>query len=222
MKSLSIALTLMTFSIISYSQEPTGPVLKKELSGKYEGETKKGLAHGQGTAIGTDSYTGHFNKGLPESDGIYTFSNGDVYKGEFSKGVINGKGVMTYKKASADSIVEGYWQEGKYVGKTFIAPYDISNKTGSVNPSIIRQGDDNKVEIVVMDPFNKYIIPQIMALGEFTQQNYYSRTLFGDAKFPLTFDIRYSCTNKTNSAIIDSTIRIKINKPGAWVITLRN
>ncbi len=213
-------LVLFTFSV--YSQDPSGPVLKKELSGKYEGETKKGLAHGQGTATGTDSYTGHFSKGLPESEGTYTFSNGDVYKGEFAKGVIEGKGVMTYKKTSGDSIVEGYWQEGKYVGKTFIAPYDISNKTGSVNPNIIRQGDGNKVEIVVMDPFNKYIIPQIMAIGEFTQQNYYSRTQFGDAKFPLTFDIRYSCTNKTNSATIESSIRIKINKPGAWVITLRN
>ena len=222
MKLILIASIFAFISIYANSQELSGPVLKKELVGKYEGQLKKGLAHGMGTAIGLDSYTGNFSKGLPISEGTYTFSNGNVYRGEFLKGLFSGKGVLTYKKATGDSIVEGYWEEGKYIGKTMVAPYEISNKTGSVNPSIIRNGDGNKVEIVVMDPFNKYIIPQIMAIGEFTQQSYYSRNLFADAVFPVAFDIRYSCTNKTNSAIIDSSIRIKINKPGSWLVTLRN
>ena len=222
MKSFVIACFIVFIGVQVSGQEVKGPVLKQELVGKYEGELKKGLAHGEGIAVGLDSYNGHFNKGLPDDKGIYTFHNGDVYKGEFSRGLFNGKGVLTYKKARGDSIVEGYWEAGKYAGKTQVVPYEISNKTGSVNPSIICSGDGNKVEIVVFDPYNKYIIPQIMAMGQFTQQTYYGRNLFAEAVFPLTFDIRYSCTNKMRSGIIDSTIRIKINKPGNWQITLRN
>ncbi len=222
MKSILNVVIIVFISIHTYSQELTGPVLKKELAGKYEGELKKGLAHGLGTAIGLDAYTGHFSKGLPESTGTYTFSNGDVYQGEFSKGLFSGKGTLTYKKLNGDSIVEGYWKEGKYIGKILVAPYEISNKTGSVNPSVMYIGEGDKVEIVVMDPFSKYIIPQIMVIGQCTQQTYYSRNLFADAVFPITFDIQYSCINKTNAGIINSTIRIKINKPGNWQITLRN
>jgi len=222
MKSILIASIFLFISIYAYSQEISGPVLKKELAGKYEGELKKGLAHGMGTAIGTDAYTGHFTKGFPAGECTYTFSNGDIYRGEFSKGLFSGKGTLTYKRANGDSIVEGYWNDGKYSGKTMVTPYEISNKTGSVNPSIICNGEGNKIEIVVMDPFSKYVIPQIMAIGQYTQQSYYARTLYADAVFPIIFDIRYSCTNKTNSATINSTIRIKINKPGNWLVTLRN
>ena len=222
MKSILVALVLTFISIYAYCQDISEPVLKKELAGKYEGELKKGLAHGEGIATGLDNYTGHFIKGFPEREGTYIFSNGDVYYGEFLRGLFSGKGSLTIKKASGDSIVEGYWEAGKYVGKTMVAPYEISNKTGSVNPSIINSGEGNKVEIVVFDPYNKYIIPQIMAMGQFTQQTYYARNLFAEAVFPLTFDIRYSCTNKMRSGMVDSTIRIKINKPGNWQITLRN
>lgn len=222
MKSLLIFSFVSLFGFCLFAQKPEGPVLKKELAGKYEGQLKKGLANGEGTAVGIDSYTGRFNKGLPDGEGTYSFSNGDVYKGSFSKGLFSGKGKFIYKKAAGDSIVEGYWESGKYIGEKLIAPYEISNKTGSVNPSIVRAGDGNKVEIVVLDPFNAYITPQIIATGEYTLQNYYSRNYFADAVFPLSFDIRYSCTNKYHSGFIDSTIRIKINKPGSWVITLRN
>ncbi len=222
MKSIFFASIIAFISFYAFSQEPAGPVLKKEIAGKYEGELKKELAHGQGTAIGLDTYTGHFSKGLPDGEGIYTFSKGDIYRGNFLKGFFSGKGVLIYKKADGDSIVEGYWQVGKYVGKIQVAPYDISNKTGSVNPSIIRTGDGNKIEIAVMDPFNNYVMPEIMGIGEFTQETYYSRNYFADAVFPITFDIRYNCSNKMNSGIITSTIRIKLNKPGNYQITLRN
>jgi hypothetical protein len=222
MKSYIIVCFILLSGLHVFGQKDAGPVLKKELAGKYEGELKKGLAHGQGTAVGLDSYTGHFSKGLPEGQGTYTFSNQDVYKGEFSKGLFSGKGLFTFKKAVGDSILEGYWDAGKYVGKTKVEPYEISNKTGGVNPSIIYIGEGNKVEIVVMDPYNKYIIPQIMAFGQFTQQTYYARNLFADAVFPLSFDIRYNCTNKMRSGVIANTINIKINKPGNWQITLHN
>lgn len=222
MKLAFILFNLLIISFASFGQESSNPVLKKELLGKYEGSTKKGLAHGQGTALGEDSYTGHFVKGLPDGEGTYTYKNGSFYKGNLSKGLFSGKGTMTYRTVHGDSIVDGYWSDGNYVGKNIILPYEISDKSGSVSPSISRIGDGDKVEITVIDPFSKYIIPQIIAIGEFTLQSYYSRTLYADAKFPLTFEIRYSCPNKYRTGTINNTIRIKFNKPGSWQVTLRN
>lgn len=221
MKSTVIVSVLLLFCVVTFGQE-RNPVLKEEIAGKYDGDLKKGFAHGQGTSVGADSYTGHFVKGFPDGEGTYTFRNGSSYKGEFSRGFFSGRGTMIYKTMHGDSIVEGFWEQGKYVGKNMVSPFEISGKSGSVSPSISRTGDGNKVEITVIDPFNKYIIPQIMAIGEFTLQSYYSRTLYADSKFPITFEIRYSCTNKYRSGYIDNTIRIKINKPGEWQITLRN
>ena len=44
-------------------------VLKPEISGKYTGKCKNGLAQGTGKAEGTDVYEGQFMKGLPHGSG---------------------------------------------------------------------------------------------------------------------------------------------------------
>ena len=56
-KIIALSLILCAFYFTGLSQTIDGPVLKKELAGKYEGSQKKGLAHGAGTATGTDTYT---------------------------------------------------------------------------------------------------------------------------------------------------------------------
>lgn len=203
-------------------QETTGPVLLKEISGKYDGDLKGGLANGMGTAIGTDKYEGNFRKGFPSGEGTYTFSNGDVYQGNFVKGIISGKGTMYYKSIRPDSVAQGYWDEGKYQGKVKIEPYVISNQSGTVSPRITNGGEGNQVELAVLDPFNKYINPQINATGKYFQRFSYSRIFFEQIEFPLELDINYYCSNKLGTGTVYNTIRIKINKPGKWLITLKN
>lgn len=221
-KTIILFSVFLTILFNGFCQKAIEPVLKPEIAGKYEGELKKGFANGKGTATGTDTYTGHFVRGLPEGPGTYTYKNGNVYKGTFKNGVFDGKGTMTLHGVSNDSILTGYWEEGKYIGKKRIDPYAISNKTGSVRENLSSTGEGNKVEISILDPFNSYISAQIFTEGEYVQKSHYGREYFEDVKFPIMFDIKYSCYNKMRSGMITNTIRIKINKSGNWVIKLRN
>lgn len=221
-KTIILFSAFLVILFSGYSQSSVGPVLKPEIADKYEGDFKKGFAAGKGTATGTDTYTGHFVGGLPDGQGKYTYKNGDVYEGAFKNGLFDGKGTMTIKVDGKDSITTGYWSEGKYVGKKRIDAYEISNKVGSVQEHLSNSGEGNTVEISVLDPFSSYISAQIFTEGEYVQKSYYGREYFEDVKFPILFDIKYSCSNKMRSGYISNTIRIKIIKPGKWIIKLTN
>jgi len=223
MKKANILLfVFVTILFNGFCQNAEGPVLKPEIAGKYEGDLKKGLANGKGTATGIDSYTGYFYKGLPEGKGIYTFKNGNVFEGTFKNGLPDGKGTLTIKLADRDSISTGYWDAGNYVGTKKIEPYVISNKTGSVQEHLSYSGEGNTIEISVIDPLFNYIKPTMVVDGNYRHESYSGRDYYKDVKFPIFFDISYSCSNKIKPGIVYSTIRIKINKPGNWIITLKN
>ena len=211
------------FHIIGFSQKLDGPVLKKELVGKYEGDQKKGLAHGTGKAEGKDTYIGEFRKGLPYGEGVYTDSLDNVFKGTFRLGKKNGQGMYTPVQSSNEQQIIGYWQDDKYIGKEKLNPYLISNKTGIVSPRIFNNGEGNKVEISILDPLtSSNISATILIIGQGTSRNSYGKYYYDDVSFPVEFDIAYSCSNKYRSGMIANTIRVKINTPGSWVITLKN
>lgn len=99
-------------------------VLKESISGTYEGDCKKGLAQGKGTAKGVDTYTGDFKKGLPDGNGTYTWADGRIYKGEFKNGMMDGAGELTGTLAGAEgNVITGYWEEDEYLGTTKEAYY---------------------------------------------------------------------------------------------------
>lgn len=225
-KFLATSIVFCSFCFMGLSQTIDGPVLKKELIGKYEGSQKKGLAKGTGTATGIDTYTGEFKKGLPDGEGVYTDHQGNVYKGSFRLGLKNGKGVFTPAQSSNEQPLTGYWEDDKYVGAQKIEPYEISNKTGSCNPRLYAAGAGKKVEICAINPVNSsYLKIRIFMIGdaiERSPERYSGRYCFEDCSFPIEFDMTYSCPNKLGTARIDNTVRIKIKKPGNWFITLRN
>ena len=218
-----ITIFFSIFYIGAVCQSNEGPVLKKELIGKYEGELKKGRAQGKGTAIGRDSYTGRFYKGLPEGEGIYTDSEGNKYKGSFHNGIKDGKGELILKGTVKDSVIVGYWASDKYIGKEKKDPYEISNQTGIVTARLFNNGPGNNIEIGILDPVNStYLSATIFLIGQATARTSYGKYFYDDATFPVEFDIQYTCSNKLKTATIANTIRIKINQPGNWVITLKN
>ena len=220
-----LSVLLCAFYLIGFSQKPEGPVLKKELVGKYRGGQINGLAQGKGTAIGRDTYTGQFKKGLPDGKGIYTDSVGNVFKGTFRKGMKDGKGVFTPVQFSKEQSISGYWYKDRFTGKESLIPYEISNKTGSVSPRIYTTGPGDRVELNIIDPVdNSYITSGTIFIieGQATNKIYFGSYCYEDVVFPIEFDIHYNCNNKIGTSTIANTIRITINKPGNWIVNLKN
>jgi hypothetical protein len=214
---------LCALSFSGLCQKSDWAVVKKELIGTYTGDLKKGLANGKGTAVGPDSYTGDFKKGLPDGQGVYTDSEGNIYTGSFVNGKKDGKGELFIKNTVPNSVVTGYWENDKYIGKEKIDPYEISNRTGAVDPRIYSAGPGNKVEISIIDPVSHgYLGANIFYTGQASLRTTSGRYYYEDAVFPMEFNISYNCTNKIGTAVISNTVRIKINKPGYWVVTLKN
>jgi hypothetical protein len=150
MKKLTTILTiagLLGFTNV-YAQEDC-QVLLPEIAGTYKGDCKKGKAEGQGTAKGTDEYTGQFKAGYPDGKGIYTWKNGDVFDGIWLKGKREGEGRMTIKReGKTDSVVTGFWKKDKYAG-AFSRPFIIHNRTNHIVRLDVRKvkGASNSIQI---------------------------------------------------------------------------
>lgn len=175
-------------------------VLLEEIAGQYEGDCRRGLAHGEGTAVGTDTYTGEFRKGLPDGTGTYTWANGDVYEGEFKKGMKEGEGKMRIKQPDGEFIEQaGYWKNDAYIGE-HESPYEIQYRSSGVLSVQIREtdnpeGDGNAIFVEFQhkgrtQTFPNYELNLIMG-------NFQSRMPVGNtskilvAEFPIGFTIRY-------------------------------
>lgn len=73
MKNYIISILLL-FSFVSFSQRQTSncKVIPQNLQGTYEGDCKNRLAHGEGLAIGKETYEGSFKEGIPrEKENIF-------------------------------------------------------------------------------------------------------------------------------------------------------
>ena len=85
-KIISITLLLLFSSLTSITYAES---LKFSAS-TYEGEVKKGKAHGEGTFIFSDGskYEGKVSKNRVHGKGKYTDSQGKIYEGKFSYGTL--------------------------------------------------------------------------------------------------------------------------------------
>lgn len=126
-------------------------VEKESLKGTYTGDCKKGKAHGNGKAVGIDTYEGDFKSGLPDGQGTYTWNNNNVFTGKFVKGLRDGKGIMILKREGGqDSVIEGYWKKDAFIGKNE-KPWQVYSRTGSVREVSIEftPDDAHKIKFIV-------------------------------------------------------------------------
>ena len=112
-------------------------VMVAALKGSYTGECKKGIANGNGTAVGIDTYVGNFKNGYPDGKGKYSWKNGDWYDGSWKKGVFEGEGTLHVAKTNTSdtSEMKGFWSNGKFKGvnKSSFTVDVLSNKISDVN-----------------------------------------------------------------------------------------
>ncbi len=87
-------------------------VLDPELSERYVGGCRDGLAHGLGVAVGTAHYRGRFSLGKKHGYGVKEWPSGDRYEGEFREDRKHGLGVYSW---GAGSPWAGERFEGEYV-----------------------------------------------------------------------------------------------------------
>ena len=127
MKFFSLLLTLLSLQLAAQECK----VKSSALEGSYEGGCQKGIANGQGTARGTDSYTGYFKNGLPHGKGKYEWANGDWYEGQWEKGTRTGYGTMHQAGKPAYDTLSGFWKKDKYIGK-YKEPFIVHSRTGAI------------------------------------------------------------------------------------------
>jgi len=82
---------------------------------KYDGTWEKGMPHGQGCFIysNSDRYDGSWMNGCMEGRGVYTFQNSEKYDGGWKENKHHGNGKFTYKSGN---VYDGQWRYGKREG----------------------------------------------------------------------------------------------------------
>jgi hypothetical protein len=197
-------------------------VLMPSISITYDGSCKQGLADGKGEATGTDRYIGDFRKGLPEGEGVYIWHTGERYVGEWKKGLRDGEGVLTFKYLDRDSVLAGIWKEDKYVGEREVAPYVIEYRDGIGRISVFRTGDRPYVRYKFSrNGAESNSISNLLLQGSSGSESMTaSFTGFEQVTFPFKGKVVFKAPNNFYTAILNCELRLTINNPGAWVVTI--
>lgn len=201
------------------------------LKGTYTGDCKKGKANGKGKAVGMDTYEGTFKSGLPDGEGIYTWSNGNRYNGQFAGGMKEGYGTMLYKRVNAkDSIVEGHWIKDIYAGRGE-NPYRLIYKSKMVNDLEVEYKNDGFSKITFFitntsggslavdgEETSRMKVDEVDLLSGtyerlFVNNNHAKKTesILEDVVYPIRF----------KAIIGEEQVEMEFKKPGSYVITLR-
>lgn len=209
-----ICLSIITF--ITYGVNDC-KVKLSELNQKYEGECKRGLAHGIGKAWGeSDFYEGEFKKGLPHGKDTYTWGNGNVCIGDFKKGMMDGEGNLTFKDASGEiTVKKGFFDNGEFLGE-HKNPYKIVSQSGILIINLIENRQQvNEVRISIFNNGNE-IFPQL-DIRDLNNTNIEMRNgvVLTNVKYPLKqLEVRFTVDSFSYNAILD------IYKEGNWQINL--
>ena len=218
---LILLCSFFSLSYAGFSQDVECKVLLNGLDKTYNGDCKKGLANGQGTASGKlGKYLGEFKKGFPSGDGKLEYSRGSYYEGEWSRGMRDGKGKYFY---SADSIIDGYWQRDVYLG-IYEYPYKViasrgplrykfaktADKPNSVEVQFKRNGIRTMADIVT-------ISTQYNSGSELKQKNYFG---YEQVEFPFTNKLLLTINNQLRTNTLTAEFEFKIFHEGKWVLTI--
>ncbi len=210
----------MSFFISIISAQDDCKVLLPAIGVSYTGSCKKGLADGPGEAIGVDHYKGEFKKGYPDGTGTYTWASGAIYVGEWTKGLREGEGKYTFKYMERDSVQAGQWKDDKYIGVRALPPYVIEYRNNIGRITCVRTGDRPYVRYA----FTRTNVDNVYLQGSSGMENVNlgatGFTGYEQVTFPFKGVVKFNAPGATMLTMMACELRLTINQPGAWVITI--
>jgi hypothetical protein len=224
MKLITVVLCIIFISLFRYDlySQTDCTVLKQGIEVSYTGQCKKGLADGEGIAIGVDHYKGSFKKGLPDGKGTYTWLTGETYAGEWKKGLRDGNGQYSWKYMGRDTAISGLWRDDKFIGEKDIAPYVIEYRNNIGRVSIVKI--DDRPNISYKFSRNGGVVDNISGLflqgSSGNESQGVTFTGFERVSFPFSGKIEFEAPNSFNSVSMACEVRFTINQPGYWVVTV--
>ena len=200
-------------------------VLMVEVSTKYEGECKKGLANGHGKAEGEDTYEGKFKKGLPHGSGKYVWANGDYYEGNWSKGEKQGEGIQHMIINGKDSVLAGWWIDDEYIGEERVSQYTIDSRRNVDNIRVTKIAEGNNIRFRFQQMGNRNPTLSGLYINSFGNGNINMNgadSMIENPEFPISLLIEYTSFSTLGGNVQNARIEMTFNVPGVWQITFNN
>ena len=212
----------MSLSASVASAQSNCKVLLPKIGDLYAGSCKQGLANGQGEAFGIDRYKGEFKKGFPDGTGIYFWQTGETYNGEWKKGLREGRGKYTYKYMDRDSVLAGVWKGDKYVGERALASYVIEYRNNIGRVTCMKVGDRPYVKYKFLSSGGELhnITSLLMQGSSGSESSTTSFSGFEQVIFPFKGKVTFAAPNTLNTATLSCELRVIINEPGSWIVTI--
>lgn len=237
MRNLIVAAMFLTISNMSHAQNKC-EVLLPVIAKTYDGDCKKGKAHGDGEAKGEiGTYKGTFKKGLPDGEGMFTWSDGRTLKCEWKNGNIYGYGTETFKSTETDSTISkiGYWkgtiENYRFMGenKASLLGYEIlANQNLNQGPNFKKnKTTEPKLSIKITD-INRSVSSYSLSERSSGRQQRVNNVNGGivteiiDIVYPFTATLRYNVPNKTNNFSVPVLLKFTISEPGHWSLNIEH
>jgi hypothetical protein len=225
MKHISLLSIFFLSFLQLHAQNSDCLVLLDSISGTYEGECKKGKAHGFGIADGLHKYEGNFRKGWPFGEGTYTWDEGRWYKGWFRNGLKNGYGKLHSNRIGEDTLLVGYWRNNHYLGEEDLADFEIIERMNLENISLnIRNIDGTSLRIKILrdKATNSQAVIRMLNSSSGHGRKGSGSVVYENIEFPFHFSIHYDTPNRFNTTSISCVVEVIINTPGEWEVKLEN
>ena len=222
MKS-KILVTLFVLITCTINAQEGCTVHMPEINGEYTGACKKGLAHGNGKSVGTDTYEGQFKKGWPHGKGTYTYESGDHYIGDMRFGKLDGEGEMHIISAGTDTLISGVWVDNNYVGPKIEKPKVIM-KVNVDDGRFKRNGNGNRLIIGIFQNGkpNREITQLTIASNSGGRYDMGSKIVLDNLVFPFECKISYVTWNKMHTAQFQASFQFEIQQAGEWTLDISN
>lgn len=222
-KLLLPIITLFCLCLFAYQADGQKEcdVLHDGLKDTYDGNCKKGLAHGVGKATGKlGLYEGSFRKGLPDGNGKLRYADGAYFDGTWDKGLRDGKGKFV---SSNNEVTEGYWKDDEYQGK-YKKPYEYRVVRGNLpRLSFNKRNDFGKdIELTFLrdGQRSRAAVSGLLVQSSSSILNDSGITFTGFQNVEYPFEAQVDFTYKPRGSALPTDVRVEftIYEEGDWVV----